>query len=191
MRRSWLQAYQLFANSYTRQQCGQTVDSAKGPISQPCINQPLDFLDLHLYPITERTAYSAPPPRSTPCKFPNFWQNALDIVSTAKAANMPLAISQTWLRKVRDREWLQPINPGQATGGTQEAQRPTAFGRRLTCRSCKRCTTWPTTATCCLRSRSTRRTFRRTLAGAPRRPCKGKGAATPRNRCSKPCSVRG
>jgi len=104
---SWLQSYQLFANSFTRQHCGAT---------QPCLTQSLDFLDMHLFPITEQTTDCSPPPGPKACTSPNFWQNALAIVSTANAAAVPLTISQTWLRKVRDAEWLQ-IN-----GDIQEAR---------------------------------------------------------------------
>lgn len=114
---SWLQAYQTFANSFTRQHCGS---------SQPCLAQSLDFLDMHLFPVTEQTVDCSPPP-SPPhaCSAPNFWQNALAIVSTAKAAGMPLTISQTWLRKVRDAEWLQ-IN-----GDIQEAREAYDFWEPL------------------------------------------------------------
>jgi len=100
---SWLQAYQLFANSFTRQHCGQTVNGQ----TQPCITGALDFLDLHLFPITEQTVDCSPPPNPKPCTAPNFWQNAMAILATAKAAGVPPAISQTWLRKTRDGEWLQ------------------------------------------------------------------------------------
>jgi len=100
---SWLQEYQLFANSFTRQHCGQTVSGQ----SQPCISQPLDFLDLHLFPITEHTVDCSPPPNPKPCTAPNFWQNAMNVLSTANAANVPMTISQAWLRKTRDSEWLQ------------------------------------------------------------------------------------
>lgn len=128
---SWLQAYALFANSYTRQNQGRIVTQPRGAVEQPCLDQPLDFLDLHLFPITERTAFASPPPRSQPCRFPNFWQNALDIVNTAREARLPVAISQTWLRKVRDQEWLQPIHPGQVSGGTQEAREAYGFWQPL------------------------------------------------------------
>ncbi|HEV2718465.1 MAG TPA: fibronectin type III domain-containing protein, partial [Thermoanaerobaculia bacterium] len=113
---SWLQAYQLFANSFTRQHCGST---------QPCLSQSLDFLDMHLFPITEQTVDCSPPPSPKACSAPNFWQNAMAIVSTANAAAMPLTISQTWLRKVRDAEWLQ-IN-----GDIQEAREAYDFWEPL------------------------------------------------------------
>ncbi|HYL73205.1 MAG TPA: hypothetical protein VEU96_03315 [Bryobacteraceae bacterium] len=104
---SWLQSFQLFANSFTQQQCGQTVRGPGGPVSQPCVSASLDFLDLHLYPITEHTTYCTPPPSPQPCASPNFLANALAIVSTANAGKKPIAISQTWLRKTSDSEWLQ------------------------------------------------------------------------------------
>lgn len=40
----WMYNYEDFANSFTRTGCGG---------SNPCVNQPLDFLDLHLFPIIE------------------------------------------------------------------------------------------------------------------------------------------
>ena len=114
---SWLQQYQLFANSFTRQHCGQIV----GGQTQPCISQPLDFIDLHLFPINEHTVDCTAPPAPKPCTAPNFWQNAMNILGTANAAGVPMTISQTWLRKVRDGEWLQ-IN-----GDIQEAREAYSF----------------------------------------------------------------
>ena len=114
---TWLQQYQLFANSFTRRHCGEVVNGQ----TQPCIAQPLDFLDIHLFPITEQTVDCSPPPSPKPCSAPNFWQNAMTVVSTAKAAQIPMTISQTWLRKVRDNEWLQ-IN-----GDIQEAREAYSF----------------------------------------------------------------
>lgn len=118
---TWLQAFQLFTNSFTQQQCGKTVSGPDGPVTQPCVSQPLDFLDMHLFPITENAAYCSPPPNPRPCTAPNFWQNALTVVSTANAAKVPMAISQTWLRKVRDREWTQ------IDGDVQEAREAYSF----------------------------------------------------------------
>jgi len=114
---SWLQQYQLFANSFTRQHCGQIVSGQ----TQPCISQPIDFLDLHLFPITEHTVDCSSPPGPKPCTAPNLWQNAMTMLSTANAAGVPMTISQTWLRKVRDGEWLQ-IN-----GDIQEAREAYSF----------------------------------------------------------------
>jgi len=114
---SWLQEFQLFANSFTRQHCGQTVN---GQI-QLCLSQPLDFLDMHLFPINEQTGNCSAPPNPKPCTAPNFWQNAMAVVSTANSGGVPLTISQTWLRKVRDGEWLQ-IN-----GDVQEAREAYSF----------------------------------------------------------------
>ncbi len=114
---SWLQQYQLFANSFTRQHCGQMISGQ----TQPCLSQPLDFLDLHLFPINEQTVDCSAPPNPKPCMAPNFWQNAMTIVATAGAVGVPMTISQTWLRKVRDAEWLQ-IN-----GDPQEAREAYSF----------------------------------------------------------------
>jgi len=96
---SWLAAYQKFANSFTQTGCGS---------SQPCVTTPLDFLDMHLFPVIENAieccpGVVCPPP---PPAVTNFWQNALSIVATANAAGMHMTISQTWLRKVRDSEWF-------------------------------------------------------------------------------------
>jgi len=114
---TWLQAYPLFANSFTRQHCGQIVNGQP----QPCLSQSLDFLDLHVFPITEQTAACSAPPNPKPCTAPNFWQNAMAVVAAAKAAGVPLSISQTWLRKVRDGEWLQ------IDGDVQEAREAYSF----------------------------------------------------------------
>ncbi|GEM_PF-3702377 len=114
---TWLQQYQLFANGFTRQHCGEMVT---GQI-QPCISQPLDFLDLHVFPINEQTVYCSAPPNPKVCSGPNFWQNTMAVVNTAMTANVPVTISQTWLRKVRDAEWMQ-IN-----GDIQEAREAYSF----------------------------------------------------------------
>ncbi len=120
---SWLQAYQLFADSFTRQRCGQTV----GGQAQPCIAQPLDFLDMHLFPIMEHTLTCSPPPSSKPCSAPNFWENALAIVGTANAGGVPMTISQAWLRKARDDEW-PPVG---GLGDVQEAREAYDFWEPL------------------------------------------------------------
>lgn len=93
---TWLAQYQLFANSFTQTACG---------ANQPCVSTPLDFLDMHLFPINEHAIDCAP---GVPCPAgsSNFWQNAMQIVATANAAHMHMTISQAWLRKVRDNEWL-------------------------------------------------------------------------------------
>lgn len=114
---TWLQAYQLFANSFTRQHCGQIVNGQP----QPCLSQSLDFLDLHVFPITEQTVDCSTSPNPKPCTAPNFWQNTMTVVATAKAAGVPMSISQTWLRKVRDSEWLQ------IDGDVQEAREAYSF----------------------------------------------------------------
>ena len=118
---SWLQAFQRFANSFTQQRCGQTVS---GQV-QSCISQPLDFLDMHLFPIPEQAMYCSAPPNPQPCTAPNFGQNALTILSTAQAARMPVTISQCWLRKVRDSEWLQ------TSGDIEEAREAYSFWEPL------------------------------------------------------------
>ena len=92
---SWIAAYQDFANSFTRTGCGS---------GKPCLTAPLDFLDLHLFPIIENAINCAP---GVPCPagVTNYWRNAMNIVATANAAGLRMTISQAWLRKVRDSEW--------------------------------------------------------------------------------------
>ena len=118
---TWLQAYQLFANSFTRQKCGQTVNGQ----TQPCIAQPLDFLDLHVFPIIQHAQYCSGPPNPKPCTAPDFGQNALTVLGTAMTANMPTSISQCWLRKVSDSEWLQ------TNGDVEEAREAYSFWQPL------------------------------------------------------------
>lgn len=102
---SWLQAFPDFANSFTQ--------------------QPLDFLDMHVFPIMEQTKSCSP--SGKPCAFPNFWQNALTILSTARAANKPMTISQCWLRKARDTEW-PPVG---GLGDVEEAREAYSFWQPL------------------------------------------------------------
>ncbi len=118
---TWLQQGQLFANGFMRLHCGQMVS---GQV-QPCISQSLDFLDLHIFPINEQTVDCSAPPNPKTCTSPNFWQNTMTVVSTAIAAGVPITISQTWLRKVRDAEWMQ-IN-----GDIQEAREAYSFWEPL------------------------------------------------------------
>ena len=115
---SWLQAFQSFANSFTQQNCGP---------SQPCLTQPLDFLDLHVFPILEHTPICSPPPNSVSCTAPNFWQNAVSTVNTANSAKVPITISQCWLRKVRENEW-PPVG---GLGDIQEAREAYSFWEPL------------------------------------------------------------
>jgi len=99
---TWLTGFQGFIDSYTDQQCSST---------QPCVTVPLDFLDMHIFPINELGL-----PTND-----NFWQNALTIVSVAQAAGKPVTLSQTWLRKVRNSEW------GVLSGNTQESREVFSF----------------------------------------------------------------
>ncbi|MGA2589340.1 MAG: fibronectin type III domain-containing protein [Bryobacteraceae bacterium] len=99
---TWLSGFQGFIDSYTGQQCSST---------QPCVTVPLDFLDMHIFPINEL----GPPTND------NFWQNTLTIVSMAQAAGKPVTLSQTWLRKVRNSEW------GVLSGNTQESREVFSF----------------------------------------------------------------
>jgi hypothetical protein len=104
----WLGAYQQFANAYTRTGCS---------ASQPCVSTPLDFLDLHLYPVIEHAAGCS---RTAPCPpgTENFWRNAMSVAATANVAGMHMTVSQAWLRKVRDSEW-PPLG---GAGDVQEAR---------------------------------------------------------------------
>jgi fibronectin type 3 domain-containing protein len=99
---NWLTGFQGFINSYTDQQCSST---------QPCVTVPLDFLDMHIFPINELGL-----PTND-----NFWQNALTIVNMAATAGKPVTLSQTWLRKVRNSEW------GLLSGNTQESREVFSF----------------------------------------------------------------
>lgn len=124
---SWLPTYQSFANSFTRTGCG---------AGQPCVSSPLDFLDMHLFPVIEHAIDCAP---GVPCPpgVANFWQNAMSVVATAKTAGMHMTISQTWLRKVRDSEWLilyegagaekAPVPASSSGGDIQEAREAYGF----------------------------------------------------------------
>ncbi len=110
---TWLAQFQLFANSFTRTGCGS---------GQPCVDSPMDFLDIHLFPVIEHAADCGP---NSPCPpgTANFWQNALSVINTANAANMHMTISQTWLRKTRDSEW-PPIG---VLGDIEEAREAYSF----------------------------------------------------------------
>jgi len=99
---TWLAAYPGFINSYTDQKCS---------ASQPCVTVPMDFIDMHIFPINEFG-----PPTNNNC-----WQNALNIVSMAAAAGKPVTLSQTWLRKVRNSEW------GVLSGDIQESREVYSF----------------------------------------------------------------
>ena len=99
---TWLSGFQSFAYSYTDQQCS---------ASQPCVTVPLDFLDMHIFPINEL----GPPTND------NFWQNTLTMINIAATAGKPVTLSQTWLRKVRNTEW------GVLSGNTQEAREVYSF----------------------------------------------------------------
>src|SRR5580692_11254403 len=56
---------------------------------------PLDYIDIHIYPIND-----------------NFLPIALQMASTAAAANLPVAMSECWMWKVLDTE-LSVLNPDQ------------------------------------------------------------------------------
>lgn len=62
---------------------------------QSLVALPLDYLDMHIYPIN-----NLGPPSNN-----NFFANALTIASMAQAAGKPLAISEAWLWKLRNSEW--------------------------------------------------------------------------------------
>lgn len=56
---------------------------------------PLDFIDMHIYPINNM----GPPSNN------NFFANALTIAGLAQAAGKPVAISEAWMWKMRNSEW--------------------------------------------------------------------------------------
>jgi fibronectin type 3 domain-containing protein len=99
---SWLTGFQGFIAGFSDQQCSAT---------QPCVTVPLDFIDMHIFPINEL----GPPTND------NFWRNALTIVSMAATAGKPVTLSQTWLRKVRNSEW------GVLSGDVQESREVFGF----------------------------------------------------------------
>ena len=55
---------------------------------------PLDYIDFHIYPVNTEDGYS-------------LIGNALTIASAAAAAGKPVAMSETWLWKMEDSEWLR------------------------------------------------------------------------------------
>jgi uncharacterized protein (TIGR03437 family) len=110
---SWLGEFQRFANSFTRTACS---------ASQPCVTTPLDFLDMHVFPIIEN-AVDCETGGACPSADANFQKNTLAMMATAKTAGIPMTISQCWLRKVRDSEWS--ILPG--GGSIEEAREAYSF----------------------------------------------------------------
>ena len=99
---TWLGYYQSFANSFTQTACSD---------SQPCVTTPLDFLDMHVFPIIQN-AVDCSPGNACPAGSTNFQNNTMAVMATATAAGMHMTISQCWLRKVRDSEWMLLDNGG-------------------------------------------------------------------------------
>jgi len=62
---------------------------------QSFVTLPLDFIDMHIYPIN-----NLGPPNNV-----NFLQNALTIVNIAQSAGKPVTITEAWMWKMRDSEW--------------------------------------------------------------------------------------
>ena len=62
---------------------------------QSFVTLPLDFIDMHIYPIN-----NIGPPNNV-----DFLQNALTVASIAGQAGMPVAMTEAWLWKMRDSEW--------------------------------------------------------------------------------------
>jgi uncharacterized protein (TIGR03437 family) len=114
---TWLGSYQLFANSFTQTACG---------VAQPCVTTPLDFLDIHLFPIIQN-AIDCSPGNQCPSGSSNFQSNTMAVIETANAAGMHMTISQCWLRKVRDSEWMI-LNNG---GAIEEAREAYSFWEPL------------------------------------------------------------
>jgi len=83
---TWLPGFQGFIDGFTGQQC-----SAR----QPCVTTPLDFIDMHIYPINN----FGPPPAN------DFLANALTIINTAQAVGKPVSMAQCWEWKVRNSEY--------------------------------------------------------------------------------------
>jgi len=82
---TWQPGSQGFIDGFTGQQCSP---------SQPCVTTPLDFIDMHVYPIND---FGLPPAN-------NFLANALTIVNTAQSAGKPVSMAQCWDWKVRNSE---------------------------------------------------------------------------------------
>jgi fibronectin type 3 domain-containing protein len=62
---------------------------------QSFVTLPLDFIDMHVYPIN-----NIGPPNNV-----NFVSNAMSIASIAAAAGKPITVTESWLWKMRDSEW--------------------------------------------------------------------------------------
>jgi len=83
---TWLPGFQGFIEGFTGQQCSS---------SQPCVTTPLDFIDMHIFPINN----FGPPPAN------DFLANSLTIVSLAQAAGKPVTMAQCWDWKDRNSEY--------------------------------------------------------------------------------------
>jgi len=112
----WMYDYEDFAYSFTR-----TAGA------NPSINQPLDFLDLHLFPIIEHALNCNAPGNTCPDSSANFQKNILKSISIAKSVNLPVTMSQTWLRKVMNTEWELMSDPPYSSGNVEEAREPFNF----------------------------------------------------------------
>ena len=85
---------QILAGLQTARQSGLKVGAGVGTWLHTCgsfiqdfVTQPMDFVDMHIYPING-----------------SFLENALTIASTASAAGMSVAMSECWLNKELDSE---------------------------------------------------------------------------------------
>jgi DNA-binding CsgD family transcriptional regulator len=102
---TWIPTYQTFANAFTQTSCGG---------SQPCITNPLDFMDLHIFPLLQTPVNCFP---SVLCPGgANFQTWTMAAVSTAVAASVKLSVSQCWLRKATDAEWFEISLPATPSG---------------------------------------------------------------------------
>lgn len=114
----WLYNYLGFAKSYTQTGCGG---------GQPCINTPLDFLDLHIFPIIKDAVHCDYPFGNCPAGSDNFQSNLLNCLNIARAANIPVTVSQSWLRKTTNTDWESIKDPPWSSGTVEEAREPYSF----------------------------------------------------------------
>lgn len=114
----WFSNYESFLNSYTQTGCSS---------SQACISAPLDFLDLHFFPIIEQAVNCHGPSNSCPPSDVNFQKNFLNCLSLAKSLSIPVTISQTWLRKAMNTDWELINDPPYSSGTVDEAREPYSF----------------------------------------------------------------
>ena len=81
---AWQPSFQSYISSFTQQGCS---------ANQPCINMPLDFIDMHIFQVN-----NAAGPNN------NYLGNAMTIAQMAAATSKPVTISESWDWKMLDSE---------------------------------------------------------------------------------------